>query len=195
MKAKAHFNPKSLNWLISLAVMVVVCVGVIFGSKALYDLANKKYTEPVEVGFTISTSKEIDISATNAADYNITSVKEAYDVSNNLVAYVVEGTTVGYNAESPIEMTSIISADASLVCGIDVLHQEETEYLGVRIETPEFQKQFEGRYLPLVKSGASEKGSTIDVLSNATISSQAVIDAVNNAQAFVAENYAQQAAE
>lgn len=195
MKAKAHFNPKSLNWLISLVVMLVVCVGVVFGSKALYDFANKKYTEPVEIGFTIASSNAIDISATNAANYNITSVEEAYDASNNLVAYVVGGTTVGYNAESPIEMTAIISADASLVCGIDILHQEETEYLGVRIETPEFKKQFEGRYLPVTKSGASEKGSTIDVLSNATISSQAVIDAVNNAQAFIAENYAQQEAE
>ena len=52
MKSKAHFNPKSLTWLISLVVMIVLCVGVIFGSKALYDFANRKYNEPVDIDFT-----------------------------------------------------------------------------------------------------------------------------------------------
>lgn len=189
MSSKAHFNPKSMSWIISLIIMIIVCAGVIFGSKAIYDAANKKYNEPVKIDFTIADTKEIDISSMNASKYNINSVEGAYDANGSLVAYIVEGTTVGYNAESPIEMTSIISIDATLVCGIDILHQEETEYLGVRIETPEFKDQFTGRYLPVVASGSSEKGSSIDTLSKATISSQAVIDAVNNAQAFVAENF------
>ncbi len=190
MKANAHFNPKSVKWIISLAVMILVSAGVIFGSKALYDAANKKYNEPVEIAFTIADTKKADISATNASNYNIKAVEEAYDENGKLAAYIVEGTTVGYNTETPIEMKSIISADGTLVCGIDVLHQEETEYLGVRIETPEFQDQFKGRYLPVVTASGSEKGSKIDTLANATISSKAVIDAVNNAQTFVLENYA-----
>jgi len=190
MKSNAHFNPKSVKWIISLVVMIIVSAGVIFGSKALYDAANKKYNEPVEIVFTIADTKKADISATNASNYNIKAVEEAYDENGKLAAYIVEGTTVGYNTESPIEMKSIISADGTLVCGIDVLHQEETEYLGVRIETPEFQDQFKGRYLPVVASSGSEKGSKIDTLANATISSKAVIDAVNNAQTFVLENYA-----
>ncbi len=192
---KAHFNPKSLTWLISLAVMIVLCVGVIFGSKAIDDIANKKYREPVEIAFTIDSTKDVDISSMHADELNIKSVKEAYDSSDKLVAYIVEGTTVGYNQEVPIEMTSIISADASLVCGIDIINQEETEYLGVRIETPEFKDQFNGRYLPVVSSVSNSKGSPIDVLANATISSQAVIDAVNHAQSFVARHFAANAAE
>lgn len=192
---KAHFNPKSLTWLISLAVMIVLCVGVIFGSKAIDDIANKKYREPVEIAFTIDSTKDVDISSMHADELNIKSVKEAYDSSDKLVAYIVEGTTVGYNQEVPIEMTSIISADASLVCSIDIINQEETEYLGVRIETPEFKDQFNGRYLPVVSSVSNSKGSPIDVLANATISSQAVIDAVNHAQSFVARHFAANAAE
>ncbi|MGN0658088.1 MAG: FMN-binding protein [Emergencia sp.] len=191
MKQKnAHFNPKSFNWVISLIVMVALSAGVIFGSEAIYASANKKYSEPVEISFTIASTKEADISATNAADYNIVSVQEAYDASNQLVAYIVEETAAGYNAESPIEMTAVISADGALVCGIDILHQEETEYLGERIATDAFKNQFTGRYLPVVASGDSTKGSSIDTLANATISSKAVIDAVNNAQAFILENYA-----
>ncbi len=190
MNKKAHFNPKSLTWLISLAVMIVLCAGVIFGSKALYDFANKKYLEPVEISFTIDSTKDLDISGTNASNYSVTAAKEAYDASGKLVAYVVEGTTVGYNQESPIEMSTIISADGTLVCGIDIIKQEETEYLGVRIAADPFKNQFDGRYLPVVASTSSDKGSKIDVIAKSTISSQAVIDAVNNAQGFVVDNYA-----
>ena len=190
MSKKAHFNPKSLTWILSLVVMIIVCVGVIFGSKAIYDFANKKYNEPVDIDFTIASTSDLDISSMDADKYSVTSVQEAYDASNHLVAYIVEGTTIGYNQSSPIEMTTVISADGTLVCGIDILHQEETEYLGVRIEEASFKDQFTGRYLPVIASGSTEKGSVIDTLANATISSQAVIDGVNNAQSFVSENLA-----
>ena len=187
---KAHFNPKSLSWLISLAVMIVVCVGVIFGSKAIFDAANKKYNEPVEIPFTVATTKDADISSTNAYDLGITTVKEAYDSSGTLVAYVVEGQVTGYNQSSPIVMASTISADGTLVCGIEIIDQDETEYLGEKIDTPEFQAQFDGRYLPVVVAGGTDKGSKIDAISGATISSKAVIQFVNNAQQFVTDNYA-----
>ncbi len=189
MKQTAHFNPKTTGWIISLIIMIAVSAAVIFGSEAIYGSANKKYTEPVEVTFTIASTKDMDISGTNASDYSITAVQEAYDGAGTLVAYVVTGTTVGYNAESPIEMSTIISADGTLVCGIDILHQDETEYLGVKIATDAFKNQFAGRYLPVVASGDTAKGSTIDTLANATISSKAVIDAVNNAQSFVLDNF------
>lgn len=191
---KAHFNPKSLSWLISLAVMIVVCVGVIFGSKAIFDAANKKYNEPVEIPFTVATTKDADISSTNASDLGITTVKEAYDSSGTLVAYVVEGQVTGYNQSSPIVMASTISADGTLVCGIEIIEQDETEYLGEKIDTPEFQAQFDGRYLPVVVAGGTDKGSKIDAISGATISSKAVIQFVNNAQQFVADNYATESA-
>lgn len=191
---KAHFNPKSLNWLISLAVMIVVCVGVIFGSKAIYEAANKKYNEPVEITFTVASTLDADISSTNAADLGISSVKEAYDSSNKLVAYVVEGQVIGYNQSSPIVMASTISADGTLVCGIEIIDQDETEYLGEKIDTPEFQAQFDGRYLPVVVAGGTDKGSKIDAISGATISSKAVIQFVNNAQQFVVDNYVPESA-
>lgn len=191
---KAHFNPKSLSWLISLAVMIVVCVGVIFGSKAIFDAANKKYNEPVEIPFTVATTKDADISSTNASDLGITTVKEAYDSSGTLVAYVVEGQVTGYNQSSPIVMASTISADGTLVCGIEIIEQDETEYLGEKIDTPEFQAQFDGRYLPVVVAGGTDKGSKIDAISGATISSKAVIQFVNNAQQFVVDNYATESA-
>lgn len=189
MKEKAHFNPKSLTWLISLGVMIVLSAGVIFGTIAIDNLANKKYNEPVEIGFTVSSSKPVDITSLNTSEYNVTAVEEAYDNSGKVVAYVVESTTVGYNQESPIKMTTTISADGTLVCGIDILEQNETEYLGVRIAEDGFKNQFKGRYLPVKVSTDTDKGSGIDAISNATISSRAVVDSVNKAQAFVQANF------
>ena len=165
MSKNAHFNPKSFSWLISLAVMIALSAGVVFGSQAIDNLANKKYKEPVEVNFTIASEKDIDVSATNAQDYGVKAVKEAYDESNNLVAYIVEGEVTGYNQEVPIEMSSVISADGQIVCSVDILHQEETEYLGVRIAASSFKDQFNGRYLPVVSSTGTDKGSPIYVIS------------------------------
>lgn len=190
MKQSAHFNPKSTSWLISLVVMIAVSAAVIFGSEAIYGSANKKYTEPVEVDFSIASTQEVDISGTNAGDYSITAVEEAYDAAGTLVGYVVKGTTVGYNAEEPIELETIISADGTLVVSIDVLRQKETEYLGEKIATDAFKGQFTGRYLPVVITGDTAKGSPIDAVSKATISSKAVVDGVNRAQEFVLANYA-----
>lgn len=190
MKQNAHFNPKSSGWLISLVIMLAISVAVVFGSEAIYGSANKKFTEPVEVDFTIASTQEIDITGTNAGDYQVTAVEEAYDSAGTLVGYVVKGTTVGYNAEEPIELATTISADGSLVLGIDVLSQKETEYLGEKIATDAFKGQFTGRYLPVVITGDTAKGSPIDAVSKATISSKAVVDGVNRAQEFVLANYA-----
>ncbi len=189
MKKKAHFSKNSPATIISLVIMIVVCVAVIFGSQAIYNAANAKYDEHIEIDFTIASVKDLSISSTNASDYSVTSAQEAYDKNGELVAYIIDGTTVGYNQESPIEMETIISADGTIVYGIDILQQDETEYLGVRIKTSEFKDQFTGRYLPVVSSTSTQKGSKIDLLSKSTISSEAVIDGVNNAQSFVTDNY------
>lgn len=190
MSKQAHANAKSLKWIIGVVIMVIASVGVIFGGNALYELANKKYNEPVAIDFTIASTEDINVASLKDKDeLNIVSAKKGLDASGNTVAYIIEGTTVGYNAEVPIEMTTVISADGTLVCGIDVLKQEETEYLGVRIQGDDFKGQFTGRYLPVVASTDNGKGSKIDVLSKSTISSKAVIDGVNNAQQFVVENF------
>lgn len=190
MNEKAHFNPKSLKWIISLVVMIIVSAGVVFGSKAAYDAANAKYYEHVDSGFTIATAEALDISATNAGSLGVTSAQRALDAGGKTVAYIVEGTTVGYNEASPIEMSTVISADGSLVCSVDILRQEETEYLGVRIETQAFKDQFTGRRLPVILSRSLSRGSKIDILSGATVSTEAVVNGVNNAQQFVLDNYA-----
>ena len=185
MNSKAHFNPKSMKWLISLAVMIVLSAGVIFGSKAIDDMANKKYNEHHEPGFTIASTEVLDISGYDTKSFNVSAVEKALDAGGNVVAYIVTGETVGYNQEEPIEMATTVSADGTLVCGIEIVHQNETEYLGVQIQGENFKNQFKGRLLPVVSSVDTAKGSTIDVIARSTISSEAVIDGVNNAVDFL----------
>lgn len=185
MKRMAHVNPKSYGWVIGLAVMAAASAAVVLGSEAVYESANRKFTEPAEISFTIESTKKLELSAAAAADDSVTAAEAAYDASGRLAAYIITGTAAGYNAESPIELAVTISADGALVCGVDILHQEETEYLGEKIASDAFTDQFTGRYLPVIAVGAAVKGSPIDTITRATISSKAVIDAVNRAHAFV----------
>ena len=189
---KAHYNPKSLRWLISLIIMLVIGIAVVFGSSAVKKIADAKYNTPVDVDFTVAQTVPMSVEEN---DFNVTSVEKALDAQGNAVAYVIKSSQVGYNAEVPIELATTITADGSVVCSVDVLKQEETEYLGVRIETDDFKNQFKGRKLPVVSSNSIEKGAKVDVIAKSTISSQAVIDGVNNAQAFVCDNFVSAQAE
>lgn len=182
MKPQAHYKPKSLKWLISLAVMIVLSVGVIVGTIAINKAVTEKNNQPVEVGFEIASTLPVSLSEN---ELNVTSVEKAFDSKGNMVAYIVYGNVIGYNQEVPIEMSTVITPDASVVCSVDIINQQETEYLGVRIQTDEFKNQFKGRKLPVKSSASLTKGSSIDMLAKSTISSQAVVDGVNNAKEYV----------
>lgn len=185
MSSKAHFNPKSLKWIISLVVMIVLSAGVIFATISADNLANKKYREIYDLSYNVASSESVALVSASAGEYGITAVEKQLDASGNVIGFLVSGTTVGYNAEVPIEMTATITADGQYVVGVDILKQEETEYLGVRIQGDDFKNQFKGRLLPVVSSVGNEKGSNIDVLAKSTISSEAVINGVSNAVEYL----------
>lgn len=188
MSKKAHYSPKSFSWLVSLIVMIVLSAAVIIGTVAVDKAVTENNSKPVDVDFTIANTIPI---AVQENEFNVTGIEKALDAQNNVVAYVVSHNVIGYNQEVPIEMCTTISADASVVCGIDILKQQETEYLGVRIQDEGFMNQFVGKKLPVKSSNSLAKGSNVDVIARSTVSSQAVIDGVNNAmnyvQAFLAE--------
>ena len=185
MSSKAHFNPKSLKWIISLVVMIVLSAGVIFSTISADNLANKKYREIYDLSYNVASSESVALVSASAGEYGITAVEKQLDASGNVIGFLVSGTTVGYNAEVPIEMTATITADGQYVVGVDILKQEETEYLGVRIQGDDFKNQFKGRLLPVVSSVGNDKGSNIDVLAKSTISSEAVINGVSNAVEYL----------
>ena len=184
MKKQAHYNPNSKKWIISFVIMIIVSVGVVLGTIGITNAIDKKNNTPVDTGFTINMTTPL---AVKDNEYNVTGVEKAFDTQGNLVAYVIKTSNIGYNAEVPIELATTITKDGKYVCGIDVIKQEETEYLGVRIQTDEFKNQFIGRKLPVASSNSIEKGSKIDILSKSTISSEAVINGVNNSSKYLQE--------
>jgi electron transport complex protein RnfG len=86
-----------------------------------------------------------------------------------------------------------LSPNADAVIGLTILDSHETPGLGDRIQQPDFRRQFIGRSTAdpfvRVKPGASA-ASPIHAVTGATISSQAVIDAVNEQIAAVRQELA-----
>lgn len=99
-------------------------------------------------------------------------VDEVYEVrqGDNVIGYTIKTIPNGY--DGPIELLTGINMDGE-VTGIEILSQTETPGLGDRITTDDFKDQFIGQ------SSESEVG--VDVLSGATVSSNAVVNGVNAA--------------
>ena len=65
--------------------------------------------------------------------------------------------------------------------GIDVLSQKETPGLGAKVDTEAFTRQFRGLSLADTKWAVDKDGGDIDGITAATISSRAVVDAIQKA--------------
>ncbi|MBR0464684.1 MAG: RnfABCDGE type electron transport complex subunit D [Clostridia bacterium] len=104
-----------------------------------------------------------------------------YDAEGNLVGHVVRVTTAdGFDGD--ITLVVGMKADGVLQ-GISYTVLNETPGMGMRAGEPEFMSQFEGREVErftLNKAGASDNApDAIDAVSGATITSTAVVNAVN----------------
>lgn len=101
------------------------------------------------------------------------------------------GQCIGYcfNVSGPgfadkIELVVAVDKDFEKIEGFDVLSSNETPGFGDRIKQSFYRNQFEGapaQTLQLVKTGDAEKiDSEIVAISGATVSSQAVVNIINN---------------
>lgn len=110
---------------------------------------------------------------------------KAVDGSGNVMGYVVNSTSKdGYGGNVSVSVG--IQSDGT-VLGIAFLSLSETAGLGMNAQNPAFKDQFKGKTaesLSVTKSG-SAGDSEIDALSGATITSEAVTNAVNAALYYV----------
>ena len=114
-----------------------------------------------------------DIKTVDGATY-----VEALDESGKTIGYVFTTSSKGYGGE--IKIMTGIGADGK-VTGMEILAIEETAGLGMNAKKDDFRNQYvnnSGEFT-VVKSDAGE--NEIQALTGATITSQAVTDAVNNA--------------
>ena len=125
------------------------------------------------------------ISSLGYGNITVDDAVEAVDGSGNVIGYVISSTSKdGYGGA--ISLSAGISLDGT-VNGIEFLSITETAGLGMNADTPEFKAQYAGKQLEsftVTKSGASADNE-IDALSGATITSNAVTNAVNAAVYFV----------
>ncbi|WMW21293.1 Rnf electron transport complex subunit RnfG [Methanolobus mangrovi] len=100
----------------------------------------------------------------------------AKDASGNIIGYAFFKQQAG--AQGPIVVAGGVDSTFSTLRGMSVLSHEETPGLGAKIVEANFQSQFAD--LPIASLGLSSSGGSIDAITGATISSKAVVDALNS---------------
>ena len=154
--------------------------------KAVYSDANS-FTE-VE-----NTQKLLEESSALLAERGydgclINDVLAVTDASGSVEGYVIAATSPsGYGGDVQIA----IGIKDGIITGFDVVSNSETAGLGSKCTNDEFTSQFDGKSaieLEYTKTGAAEPNQ-IDAISGATITTNAVTQAVNSAIVFYQENF------
>ncbi|TQD25138.1 Rnf electron transport complex subunit RnfG [Methanolobus vulcani] len=99
----------------------------------------------------------------------------ALDSSGSIIGYAFFQSQTG--AQGIIVVAGAVDSTFSYVYGMDVLSHSETPGLGAKIVTDDFQSKFID--VPLASLSLSKDGGAIDAITGATISSTAVVDALN----------------
>ena len=142
------------------------------------------YLTPTQGGsVSVAGVRVLSLTEQEKQEFHVNSAAHVLDAQGRQVGFTVVTTTRGY--KSDIRVQSVFSAGGETLLGIQVLEQNETEYLGTRIQTEAFTALFAGRRAPIKLWSAATLGSPIDALSGSTVSSQAVVDAVNHAYRFL----------
>lgn len=117
-------------------------------------------------------------------------VTEAYEISSDsqVIGYAIKSVSKGYGGE--IDVLVGIKSDGELG-GVKVLSQSETPGLGAKVEEENFIGQY--RDMPIADSlkvvkGSKSNDNEVEAITGATISSNAVTKAVNDAMNFYKEN-------
>lgn len=184
MTKKQDLRYRGASRLLAFLLMLAVSVGVVLFSAVWYNAARAHYLTSAEgVVVPLSMVRVIPVTEEEQDIYRVESAAQAEDTAGQVTGYLIITTARGY--KSDIRVQSTFTADGETLAGIRVLSQDETEYLGNRIESADFTSLFAGRRAPMKLWGTATVGSPIDALSGSTVSSQAVVDAVNNAYAFL----------
>ena len=102
-----------------------------------------------------------------------------FDANGALVGFAAAVHEPG--VQEPIEILFGFDPRTKSSLGLAILMSRETPGLGDKIQDERWREQFGGRMLPLtgIKTGGTETDATIHMVTGATISSRAVIGAVN----------------
>ena len=163
-------------YLIFIAIIVVV-VATLFSFNSTASKEELKLKSFYPESKKIKLVKDID---DMFISLNFPAVKRAYEVDGEIKAYVVS--CVGYNG--PIDVLAAIDNKNDELIGIEILEHEESLDYAEHIESDWFLDRFKNivvdKYLNLVVLDKENPEDIVQV-TGATVSSQAVVNAVNAA--------------
>ncbi len=118
-------------------------------------------------------------SFSDAKDADGNTYYEAYDENNNLVGYVFNVTSKSYGGDLTCMVG--ISAEEEKVTGVEITAISDTPGLGMKATAKDWLNQFIGKASGIKVNKNSSSDTEIQAITSATITSQAVTDAVNQA--------------
>lgn len=145
--------------------------------KMIYpDADNFKYDEAL----TDQVEKaDKEIGSLNFGNVYMEEAVQAVDASGNVIGYIMSAVTRdGYNGDIAV---AVGIDEAGTVIGIDMLEIDETAGLGMKANDDVFKDQYAGKNVEIftVTKTGKNADNEIDAISGATITSQAVTNAVN----------------
>ncbi len=174
-------NKQSSLWadiLKPVVVLTVICI-VVSALLAVTNGVTAPIIERARQEAAIATRKALLPDATGFTELSTTVEDvESVHVDDGGTGYVIVVTAAGYHGELPV--TVALSMDGELI-GIKVDSSGETAGVGSKVGGEDFLAQYIG-----LDEAAAADGAGIDLLSGATISSNAVTDGVRSA--FAAYN-------
>lgn len=112
----------------------------------------------------------------------VSDILYANDINGNRIGYVVAAVSPsGYGGD--ISVAVGIDSKTNTVTGFSVLSNSETAGLGAKCTDDEFTSQFKGKEATSIEyvKGGGAAGNQIDAISGATVTTNAVTEAVNSA--------------
>ncbi|MDD4112916.1 MAG: FMN-binding protein [Herbinix sp.] len=190
---------------LSLTIITIVCsFALAFVFEITKDPIKAREDEKKNAGYQVvysdavnlATDEELvalatgtDLSTLNAdfSGVTIDDVIQALDNNGNKIGYIVKSNVRGY--ASTVSVATGYSLDG-VVQGIELLAINDTPGFGMELANPEFKDRFsdvQTDHFVLTKGSASNDND-IDVYSGATITTEAVVKAVNAGISFLTEN-------
>lgn len=148
-------------------------------------LPNATFEEPENKQILLDEASDI-LGAEGLSKCSVDDLYFAYDEAGDKIGCVMSATSPsGYGGD--IKVAVGISYKTNQITGFSVLSNSETAGLGAKCTEDEFAAQFAGKSatkLEYVKGGGASGETKIDAISGATITTNAVTEAVNSALAF-----------
>ncbi len=169
------------DYLVPTVTLFVICLV----ATLLLGLTNQ-VTAPIIENLAIETEiksrQTVFADAASFGEANIledgTSVVAALDEGGATIGYVVVNTAKGYGGDISV-MTGVVSDGK--VTGVNILSHAETAGLGAKAAEQSFRDKFVGLVNGITVSKDKAGENSIDAITGATITSRAVVNAVNAA--------------